>query len=75
MMRWTCNETEDDALQGRPLAAQLLYLRGLRRYMDYKTIKRGWLGCGGVSRGKGCRKRVYQFVGQKLPEVWVDVQG
>jgi len=31
------NEAEEEALQGMPLEAQLLYLRGLRRYMDYRT--------------------------------------
>lgn len=31
------NDEEDAALQGLPLAAQVLYIRGLRRYMDYRT--------------------------------------
>ena len=31
------NESEDDALQDLPLRAQIIYLRGLRRYMNYKT--------------------------------------
>ncbi len=31
------NEEEDEALQGLPHLAQLLYLRVLRRYMDYRT--------------------------------------
>jgi len=31
------NEEEDDRLQGLPLMAQVLYLRGLRRHMDYGT--------------------------------------
>ncbi len=31
------NEGEDEALQGLPHFAQLLYLRGLRRCMDYRT--------------------------------------
>ena len=31
------NDAEDAALQGLPLAAQALYLRGLRRWMDYAT--------------------------------------
>lgn len=31
------NDTEDDLLQGLPLRAQVIYLRGLRRYMNYKT--------------------------------------
>lgn len=31
------NDEEDEALQGLPLAAQVLYLRGLRRHMDYVT--------------------------------------
>lgn len=33
--QWT--EDEDDALQGLPHLAQLLYLRVLRRYVDYET--------------------------------------
>lgn len=33
--RW--NEFEDEALQGLPYLAQLLYLRCLRRYMDFDT--------------------------------------
>jgi len=32
---WT--DAEDEALQGLPLEAQILYLRGLRRHMDYET--------------------------------------
>jgi len=31
------NDAEDDLLQGLPLRAQIIYLRGLRRYMNYKT--------------------------------------
>lgn len=31
------NSAEDDLLQGIPAAAQLLYLRGLRRFMDYRS--------------------------------------
>jgi hypothetical protein len=31
------NDSEDDALQGLPLRAQIIYLRGIRRYMNYKT--------------------------------------
>lgn len=31
------NDDEDDALQGLPFDAQLLYLRGLRRMMDFGT--------------------------------------
>jgi len=31
------NGDEDTALQGIPLAAQLLYLRGIRPFMDYQT--------------------------------------
>lgn len=44
-MNTVWNEDEDEALQGLPLGAQVLYLRGIRRYMDYQTgfvgIKRG----------------------------------
>ncbi|NMG56837.1 hypothetical protein [Aromatoleum aromaticum] len=35
------NEAEDDALQGLPLGAQLLYLRGLRRFMRDNTGRVG----------------------------------
>lgn len=31
------NDDEDEALQGLPLRAQVIYLRGLRRYMNYRT--------------------------------------
>jgi len=31
------NDDEDERLQGLPLMAQVLYLRGLRRHMDYGT--------------------------------------
>lgn len=37
-MMYTCfTSHEDDLLHGLPVEAQLLYLRGLRRYMDYTT--------------------------------------
>ena len=36
-MRTSWNEEEDDALQGLPLRAQIIYLRGIRRYMDYSS--------------------------------------
>lgn len=36
-MRTSWNDDEDDALQGLPLRAQIIYLRGLRRYMDYRS--------------------------------------
>ena len=37
-MTITCwNDLEDGQLQGAPLASQILYLRGLRKYMDYET--------------------------------------
>lgn len=44
-MSTSWNEAEDDALQGLPLEAQVLYLRGLRKHMDYRT------GVVGVTRG------------------------
>lgn len=31
------NDQEDDALQGLPLRTQVMYLRGLRRYMNFQT--------------------------------------
>ena len=36
-MRTQWNDQEDDALQGLPWLAQLLYLPGLRPYMDYAS--------------------------------------
>ncbi|MDD4915412.1 MAG: hypothetical protein PHW13_10315 [Methylococcales bacterium] len=44
-MRTSWNDEEDDALQGLPLRAQVIYLRGIRRYMDY-----GSRVCGGPCR-------------------------
>ncbi|HKJ87587.1 MAG TPA: hypothetical protein VKA48_03680 [Gammaproteobacteria bacterium] len=37
MQQTSWNEREDEALQGLPLEAQLLYLRALRQNMDYDT--------------------------------------
>ena len=36
-MKTSWNDAEDDALQGLPLRAQIIYLRGIRRFMSYKT--------------------------------------
>ncbi|MGZ4957330.1 MAG: hypothetical protein ACXV8Q_19705 [Methylobacter sp.] len=36
-MKTSWNDEEDDALQGLPLRAQIIYLRGIRRYMNYTT--------------------------------------
>lgn len=39
------NDEEDDALQGLPALTQIIYLRGIKRFMDYETalvgVKRG----------------------------------
>ena len=43
MTNW--NDEEDMALQGLPWLAQIVYLRGIRRFMDYQT------GVVGVRRG------------------------
>jgi len=44
-MHWQWNDAEDDALLGLPWLARVIYLQGLRRYMDYATgivgLKRG----------------------------------
>jgi hypothetical protein len=57
------NDAEDDALQGLPYDAQILYLRGLRRKMDYQTGEVGrkqrvsWQGLSEllyVEPGQGC---------------------
>ena len=44
-MKTSWNDEEDNALQGLPLRAQIIYLRGIRRYMNYKTGI-----CGGADR-------------------------
>ena len=44
-MRTSWNDEEEAALQGLPLRAQIVYLRGIRRYMDYGSII-----CGGPQR-------------------------
>ena len=31
------NDDEDEALQGLPLRAQIIYLRGIRRFMNYEN--------------------------------------
>ena len=49
------NALEDEALQGLAWLDQLLYLRGLRRFMDYST------GIVGVSRGIS-----YQMLGETM---------
>lgn len=36
-MRTSWNDQEDTALQGLPLRAQIIYLRAIRRYMDYRS--------------------------------------
>jgi hypothetical protein len=36
-VKTTWNEDEENALQGLPLRAQIIYLRGIRRYMNYAT--------------------------------------
>lgn len=49
-MRTSWNDDEDEALQGLPLDAQVLYLRALRRRMDYRTGMVGNLpGVNGIS--------------------------
>ena len=45
MSATTWNDMEEETLQGLPWLAQLVYLRGLRRFMDYST------GIVGVKRG------------------------
>lgn len=44
-MKTSWSDEEDNALQGLPLRAQIIYLRGIRRYMNYKTGI-----CGGPER-------------------------
>lgn len=72
------NAAEDLALQGLSLAAQLVYLRGLRRYMDYATglvgVKRrvsyqGLLETISVEPDWGCNKRVPRPTRDKLRAV------
>lgn len=59
------NDAEDDALQGLPIRAQIIYLRGLRRYMDYST------GIVGDKRGvclKGLAEISQEEVNRKIRE-------
>jgi len=51
------NDAEDAALQGLTCAAQVLYLRGLRRYMDYRT------GVAGIARriDEACLRETIAF--------------
>jgi hypothetical protein len=44
-MNTSWNDAEEDALHGLPWISQLIYLRGLRRFMDYRT------GVVGIARG------------------------
>lgn len=37
MLVTSWSDAEDEALQGLPVAAQVLYLRGLRRWMDFRS--------------------------------------
>ncbi|HKJ87888.1 MAG TPA: hypothetical protein VKA48_05220, partial [Gammaproteobacteria bacterium] len=37
MRQTSWNEEEDEAMQGLPIEAQVLYLRGLRQHMDYES--------------------------------------
>lgn len=56
MRHWIITEDEDDALQGLPMLAQLIYLRGIRPFMDRGT------GVAGVKRGisyRGLSETVY----------------
>ena len=55
-MKTAWNDSEDRALQGLSVEAQIMYLRGIRRYMDY--------GCG-IAGGKS-RKINYQGLGEIL---------
>jgi len=60
-MRTSWNDEEDLALQGLPWMAQLLYLRGLRPYMDYAS------GVVGIKRGisyQGLAETLYREAGQ-----------
>jgi len=52
------NDAEDSALQGLSCDAQVLYLRGLRRYMDYRT------GVVGIARriDEACLRETIEFV-------------
>lgn len=60
MQSWKINSDEDDRLQGLSADSQIIYLRGLRRYMDFKT------GIVGDSRNSSLThqslKRLIEFV-------------
>lgn len=60
-MKTSWNDEEDMAMQGLPWMAQLLYLRGLRPYMDYAS------GVVGIKRGisyQGLAETLYLEPGQ-----------
>ncbi|MFB6311528.1 MAG: hypothetical protein ABEH64_10165 [Salinirussus sp.] len=41
-MRWSWNDIEDDALQGLRAHTQVMYLRGIRKHMDYASGYAGY---------------------------------
>jgi len=70
MNRWSWNELEEEALQGLPLRAQIIYLRGLRRFMDYATgvvgIKRG-ISYGSLAETSETRRTAGSTIQEDLP--------
>ncbi|WP_347989901.1 hypothetical protein [Methylomonas sp. AM2-LC] len=62
-MRTCWNNEEDDALQGLPLRAQIIYLRGIRRYMDYGTRISG-----------GSKRRISLLMLAEIVQEWINRQ-
>jgi hypothetical protein len=62
-MRTCWNDAEEDALQGLPLRAQIIYLRGIRRYMDYASRISG-----------GSKRRISLLMLAEVVEEWVNRQ-
>lgn len=61
MASWQFNDAEDGALQGLSRLAQVIYLRGLRPRMDYRT------GLVGDCRARGITRDSLAVVGEFVP--------
>jgi hypothetical protein len=62
-MRTCWNNEEEDALQGLPLRAQIIYLRGIRRYMDYGSRISG-----------GSKRRISLIMLAEIVQEWINRQ-
>jgi len=70
MKSWKFNEVEDELLQGLPCRTQVVYMRGLRPYMTFKTgivgIKRG-VSYGSLSETSEERRLAGSTIKESLP--------